>query len=100
MRRVPIGHGPNKNELLLRRAQQFNDPTKLATVVANYTFGSSFFYRISNFEGEEVFGFVKRFVDCPFGGDNDYHRFNHMNFSCSRVIIHVAQPNVVGNVGM
>jgi hypothetical protein len=48
----PIGHEPNKNELLLRRAQGSNDPTKLTTVVANFTFGSSFTNRFLDLEGK------------------------------------------------
>jgi hypothetical protein len=36
----PTVHGPDKNELLLKRAQGLSYPTKLMAVVANYTFGS------------------------------------------------------------
>ncbi len=31
------GHGPDRNELLLRRAQQYNDHARLLAAVANYT---------------------------------------------------------------
>jgi hypothetical protein len=50
--------------------------------MANYRFGFSFFYRAPHLKGEEVFGFAKRPVDCPFGVDNDSHHLDHVNFSC------------------
>ncbi len=55
----PVGHGIDKNELLLRRAQGSNDPTKLLAAVANYTFGSSFKNCLSHLEGEKVLGSTK-----------------------------------------
>jgi hypothetical protein len=54
-----VGHGLDKNELLLRRAQGSNDPTKLVAIVANYTFGSSFTNCLPHLKGEKVFGFAK-----------------------------------------
>ncbi len=52
-------HGPDRNELLLRRAQGSSDLAKLTVNVANYTFRFSFFNCISHLEGEEVFGSTK-----------------------------------------
>jgi hypothetical protein len=69
-------------------------------VVANYTFRSSFFYRTLHLEGEEVFGFAKQPIDYPPSVDNDYHHFDHVDFSHLRVTILIVQPNVVGNEGM
>jgi hypothetical protein len=90
----PYGHGPNKNDFLLKRAQWFSDFTRLTNVVENYTFGSSFSYCVLHLKGEEVFGFAKQFIDCPLGAKNDYHCPNDANFS--HPWIHVGQPNVVG----
>jgi hypothetical protein len=85
---------------LLRKAQRFNDLLRLTVVVANYTFGFSFFYHPSHFEGEEVFGFAKKPTNFPPGVDNDFRRPNHVKFSCPRITIPTPQPNVVGNVNM
>ncbi len=57
----------------MRKAQRYSDPTRLMDVVANYMFGSSFV---------------------------DSHRLDHVNFFCPRVIVPIAQPNVIGYVGM
>jgi hypothetical protein len=51
-----FGHGPDRNEFLLRKAQESSDPYRLAATMANYTFGSSFFYYTSHLKGEEVLG--------------------------------------------
>jgi hypothetical protein len=45
------GHGFNRNELLLRRAQWSNDLAKLVIIVANYTSRSSFFNYAPHLEG-------------------------------------------------
>jgi hypothetical protein len=47
----PTDNGFDKNELLLKRAQGSNDLAKLATIVANFTFGSSFTNCLSHVEG-------------------------------------------------
>jgi hypothetical protein len=44
-------------------------------------------------EGEKVFGFVKQFVNCPHGVDNDSHCLNHVIFSRPQITV----PNVVPN---
>jgi hypothetical protein len=72
----PLGHGPNKNELLLRRAQGSSDIAKLVTIMANYTSMSSFTNCLLHLEEEEVFGFAKQPVDCPLDANNDSHRSN------------------------
>jgi hypothetical protein len=55
----PSGHGHDRNEFLLKRAQWLIDLARLTVVVANYTFGSSFSYCILHLEGEELFGSIK-----------------------------------------
>ncbi len=82
-----VGHGLDRNELLWRRAQWFNDLARLTTFVANYMSRSSFSDHIPHLEGEEVFGFAKRSVDCPPSADNDFHHPNHVNFFCPRITI-------------
>jgi hypothetical protein len=54
-----VGHGFDKNELLLRRVQGWSDTTKLVAVVANYRSGSSFTNCLSHLKGEKVFGSTK-----------------------------------------
>jgi hypothetical protein len=54
-----VGHGFNKNELLLNRAQGLSDPTKFVTVVANYTSRSYFTNCLLDLEGEKVLGSTK-----------------------------------------
>jgi hypothetical protein len=54
-----VGHGFDKNELLLKKAQGLNDPTKLVAVVANYTFGSFFTNCLPHLKGEKVFASTK-----------------------------------------
>ncbi len=77
-----------------------SDPTRLVTVVANYTSRSSFTKCLSHFKGKEVFGSSKWLADCPFNVDNDYHRFDHVNFSCLWIIVLAIEPNVMDNVHM
>jgi hypothetical protein len=96
----PSGHGPNRNEFLLRRTQQSSDPIRLVIVVANYTFGSSFFYCALHLKGEEVSGSTKWHVDCPFNANNDFHHLDYVNFFRPRITIFIVQHNVVKNVGM
>ncbi len=93
-------HGPNRNELLLRRAKQYSDIAKLVVDVVNYTSRSSFSYRIPHFEGEEVFRSTKQPVNSPPGANKVFHCHNRVNFSCPQVIVFVVQPNIVKNVGM
>ncbi len=76
----PTGHAPNKNELMLKRAQGLNDPAKLATIVANFTFRSSFTNHLLHFEGEEVFGSTKPDVNYPPSVNEDSHHLKHVNF--------------------
>ncbi len=45
------GHGLDRNELLLRKAQRTNDPARLAVVVANYMSRSSFSNRVPHLKG-------------------------------------------------
>ncbi len=54
-----VGHGFDKNELLLTRVQGWSDTTKLVVAVANYTSGSSFTNCFLHLEGEKVFGSTK-----------------------------------------
>jgi hypothetical protein len=51
----PSGHGPNKNELLLRRAQVSHELIWLVATIENYRDGSSFMIHILHLEGEKVF---------------------------------------------
>lgn len=69
-------------------------------VVANYMSKSSFTHFSLYFEGEKVFGFVKKLVDCPFDANNDSHRLNRVNFSRPRVIVPIDEPNIVEDVPM
>ncbi len=96
----PYGHGPDRNKLLLRRAQRLTDLARLPAIVANYTFGSSFTNRLPHLEGEEVVGSSKWLVNCPLNIDNDSHHLDHVNFSCPRVTILVVKFNIVGDVHM
>jgi hypothetical protein len=96
----PSNHGHDRNDFLLKRAQQSSDPTKLVAVMANYMSGSSFSYRVPHLKREEVFGFAKRPIDCPPNANNDFHHLDHVNFFRPQVTIPTTQPNVVRNVGM
>jgi hypothetical protein len=77
----PFGHGPNGNELLLRRLPDGQVILlDLLQAMANYTFGLSFINHLPHLKGEEVFGSYKRPVNCPLGANNDSHRPDHVNF--------------------
>jgi hypothetical protein len=52
------------------------------------------------FEGENVFWFVKKLVDCPFDANNDSHCLDHVNFSHPQAIVPVEKPNIVEDVPM
>ncbi len=52
-------HGPNRNDLLLKKVQQFSDPNRLVAVMANYTSRFSFFNCVPHLEGKEVVGSAK-----------------------------------------
>ncbi len=58
-----------------------SDRAKVAIVVANYTFGSSFTNRLLYIEGEEVFGSIKGPADCPPSTDENSHRLDYEFFS-------------------
>jgi len=91
---APLGHGLDRNELLLKRACKLSDLARLVVVVTNYMFKSCYTNCLSHLEEvEEVFGFAKQFVNCPHDVDNDSHCLNHVTFSHPRIII----PNVVPN---
>jgi hypothetical protein len=77
----PTSHAPNTNELLLKRAQGSNDPTKLVTVVANFTSKSSFTNHLLHLEGEEVLGSIKQPTNYPPSADEYSHHLDHANFS-------------------
>jgi hypothetical protein len=53
---------------------------------------------IFHLEGEEVFGFAKRSVNCSLGVDDKSHRPNYVNFSHPRVAILACQPNTIDNL--
>jgi hypothetical protein len=94
----PTGHGPNKNELLLRKAQGLSDLAKLVTDVANYTSGSFFTNCPPHLEGKEVFGFAKQLVNCVLSIHKDSHHFDHMNFFCPQVSVMAIKPNIMEDV--
>jgi hypothetical protein len=78
----PPSHGPDRNDLLLRRGQGSSDLARLTIALANYMFGSSFTNHLPHFKGEKIFGYAKQLVDCPLGVDNDSHHRDHVNLSC------------------
>ncbi len=83
-----------------RLASQVN-LARLATILTNFMFGSSFTNCLPHLKGEEVFGFAMWPTNsCPPSIDNDSHHFNHVNFSCPRVIILNLVPNNVKDVHM
>jgi hypothetical protein len=92
------GHGLDKNELLLRKAQGLSDLAKLVAVMANFTTRSSFTNHLPHFEGEKVFGFAKRPVDCPPSINKHSHHPNHVNFYHPWVFVLVLEPNFVKDV--
>jgi hypothetical protein len=77
----PFGHGLNKNELLLKRAQMSHELISLVATIENYKDGSSFMIHFPPLEGEKVFGLAKHCVNCPHGANHDSHRVNNVNFS-------------------
>jgi hypothetical protein len=100
LRRGLVGHEPDRNELLLKRAQRSNDLTRLIVIMANDTSKSSFFNSVSHLEKEEVFGFAKWPTNCPPSVDNDFHCPHHVNLSSPRIAILAVQPNIVRDVSM
>jgi len=69
----PFSYGPDKDELLLKRAQGSNDDVRLVIVVIDYMSRSSFTNHLPQLEGEEVFGSTKRPTNCPPGAGEDSH---------------------------
>jgi hypothetical protein len=78
----PNGQGPNKTELLLKKAQGSSDLAKLTADVANYTFGSSFTNCLLHLKEKEVFGFVMQLINCPLGANKNSHHPNCVSFFC------------------
>jgi hypothetical protein len=66
--------------------------------MANFTIGSSFTYHLPHLEGEEVFGFAKRPIDCPLGTKKHSHHPDHVNFSHPWVSILAHELNFVKDV--
>jgi hypothetical protein len=77
--------GFGRNELRLRRASQYGDPSQMANAVTKYSNGSSFTIRIPHLEGQEVFKSTKQMVDITLGSKGDSHRHDRVNFSQSKV---------------
>ncbi len=94
----PLSYGPNKNELLLRRAQGLSDDARLAIVVIDYTSRSSFTNCLPHLEGKEVFGFTKRLADCFPSVGKDSHQPDCMNFSYPWLTIPITEPKMVEDV--
>jgi hypothetical protein len=96
---VIVGHGLDKNELLLRRAQWFNDPAKLAAIVVNYM-------SISSFSNHTLHSRGRRFLGLPSDVlivvlmQKMIFIVLFVNFFHLGVTIFVAQPNIVEDVGM
>jgi hypothetical protein len=96
----PFGKGPDRNELLLRRAHFSRDVSKLATIIANYTSEFLLTTRTFHLEGEEVFGFAKCGVDFSPSANDELHRPNHINFSHPHVAILAFQPSSVDDLSV
>ena len=83
------GTGPGKEELLLRVAQRTTirsgNPKALHAALSRMPGAEEFCSREPHFEGEEVFGSMKRKLDLPQGSEHDSHRPDKVNFSRSRV---------------
>ncbi len=94
----PLGHELDKNELLLKKTQGSNGPTRLVATVANYTSRSAFTKHLLHLERKKVFGSTKQPINCPFGINNDSHWFDCMNFSCQQVTIPTTKPHMVEDV--
>ncbi len=76
----PFGHGPDGNELLLRKARGSSDLTRLATSNGKLHIWIVFINHIPHLEWEEVFGSSQQPTDSPLGTNNDSHHPNHVNF--------------------
>jgi hypothetical protein len=94
----PFGHGLDKNELLLRRAQGLSGPIRFVTTMANYMFESSFTNHLSHLEGKDIFGYAKQLANCPPNANKDSHHPNHVNFSHPRITIPTVEPNMVEDI--
>ncbi len=92
------GHGPDKNELLLRRTQGLSDHAKLVVIVANYTSRSSFTNHLLHLQGEEVFRFAKWHVDCPLSAIKDSHHPYCVNLSSPQVSIIAIKLDIMEDV--
>ena len=83
------GTGPGKEELLLRVAQRTTvrsgNPKALHAALSRMPGAEEFCSREPHFEGEEVFGSMKRKLDLPPGSEHDSHRPDKVNFSRLRV---------------
>ena len=83
------GIGPGKEELLLRVAQRTTvrsgNPRALHVALSRMPGAKEFCSRETHFEGEEVFGSMKRRLDLPPGSEYDSHRPDKVNFSRPRV---------------
>jgi hypothetical protein len=75
----PLGHGPCKMNgccKLLEGLMIMLDLWWLWQIMSKSSFTNFSLY----FEGEKVFGFVKKLIDCPFDVDNDSHCLDHVKF--------------------
>jgi hypothetical protein len=93
-------HGPDRNELLLKRAYESSDHAKLATTITNYMFESSFTNHLPHLEGKEVFGSMKQLVNCPPNKNNDSHCPDCEDFSYPWVTVPNTMPNNVKDAFM
>ena len=83
------GTGLGKEELLLRVAQRTTvrsrDPRALHAALSRMPGAEEFCSQEPHFEGEEVFGSMKRKLDLPLGSKHDSQRLDKVNFSHPRV---------------
>ena len=81
--------GPEKEELLLRVAQRTTvrsgNLRALHAALSRMPGAEEFCSREPHFEGEEVFGSMKRKLNLPPGSEHDSHRPDKVNFSRRRV---------------
>jgi hypothetical protein len=96
--RGPFGHGPNKNEMLLKRAQMSHELIWLVSIVENYKDRSSFMIDILHLEGEKVFGLAKHCANCLHGENGDSHRPNNESFFHPWLASPATSSNNVQNV--
>jgi hypothetical protein len=89
-----------KMDCYWEKAYGSNDLAKLATIITNYTFESSFTNPLPHLEGEEVFGSMKQLVNCPPSENNDSHYPDCDIFFCPWVIIPTIVPNNVKDICM